>query len=111
VLAASSDDRVRNGVRAMTISQQLFDAGEKSTSLGETMAMAQAEQGNFARAAAIQRDIMAASQKAGFTANVQRMAANLALYERSRPCRTPWIEEDLVSVPTAPVIARAPAGR
>ncbi len=111
VLAASSDDRVRNGVRAMTISQQLFDAGEKSTSLGETMAMAQAEQGNFARAAAIQRDIMAASQKAGFTANVQRMAANLALYERSRPCRTPWIEEDLVSVPTAPVIAGAPAAR
>jgi tetratricopeptide (TPR) repeat protein len=109
VLATSPDDRVRNGGRAMTIAQQLFDAGEKSTSLGETIAMAQAEQGNYVQAIAIQRDVMAASQKAGITANVQRMAANLALYEHRQPCRTPWIEDDLVSVPSAPATPDAVA--
>jgi tetratricopeptide (TPR) repeat protein len=102
VLASSPDARVRDGGRAMTIAQQLFNAGEKSTSLGETMAMALAEQGDFPQAVAIQREIIAAAQKAGLTASVRRMAANLALYERRQPCRTPWIDDDLVSVPTAP---------
>ena len=73
------------------------------TSLGETIAMALAEQRNFAQAISIQRDVIAAAQRAGLTAAVQRMTANLALYERGQPCRTPWIEDDLVSVPTAPV--------
>jgi tetratricopeptide (TPR) repeat protein len=102
VLAASPDDRVRDGARAMTIAQQLFDAGEKSTSLGETIAMALAEQGNYGRAISIQRDVMAAAQKAGLITTAQRMAANLALYERRQPSRTPWIDDDLISVPTAP---------
>jgi tetratricopeptide (TPR) repeat protein len=103
LLATSPDERVRDGARALTIAQQLFDAGEKSTSLGETIAMALAEQGNYAQAVAIQRDVIAAAQKAGLTGAVQRMAANLALYERRQPCRTPWIEDDLVSVPTSAV--------
>ena len=103
LLATSPDAGVRDGARALSIAQQMFDAGEKSTSLGETIAMALAEQGNFAQAVSIQRDVMAAAQKAGLTASVQRMAANLALYERSQPCRTPWIEDDLVSVPTTPL--------
>jgi hypothetical protein len=43
----------------------MFDAGEKSTSLGETIAMALAEQGNFAQAISIQRDVMAAARRDG----------------------------------------------
>ena len=98
ILASSPDSRVRDGARAMTIARQMFDAGEKSTSLGETIAMAEAEQGNYTQAAAIQREVIAAAQKAGMTATAQRMTANLALYERRQPSRTPWLEEDLVSV-------------
>ena len=105
VLATSPDDRARDGRRALTIAQQLFDSGERSTSIGETIAMALAEQGNYGQAISIQRDVLAAAQKAGLTATAQRMSANLALYERRQPCRTPWIEDDLISVPTAPVTA------
>jgi tetratricopeptide (TPR) repeat protein len=105
LLATSPDAGARDGARALSIAQQLFDAGEKSTSLGETIAMALAEQGNFAQAISIQRDVMASAQKAGLTASVQRMAANLALYERHQPSRAPWFEDDLVSVPTTAVTA------
>jgi hypothetical protein len=100
---------VRDGRRALTIAQQLFDSGERSTSIGETIAMALAEQGNYGQAISIQRDVLAAAQKAGLTATAQRMSANLALYERRQPCRTPWIEDDLISVPTAPVTADSAA--
>jgi tetratricopeptide (TPR) repeat protein len=100
LLATSPDEHVRDGARALTMAQQMFDAGEKSTSLGETMAMALAEQGRFAEAISIQRDVIDAAQKAGLTATVERMNANLARYERRQPCRTPWIESDLVSIPT-----------
>ena len=103
VLATAPDAAARDGVRALSIAQQMFDAGEKSTSLGETIAMALAEQGNFAQAAGIQRDVIAAARKAGLAATAQRMTDNLALYERGQPCRTPWIEDDLVAVPTTPV--------
>jgi tetratricopeptide (TPR) repeat protein len=109
LLAASPDDRARDGARALQMAQQMFDAGEKSTSLGETIAMALAEQGNFAQAISIQRDIIAAAQRAGLTTTVQRMTANLALYERRQPCRTPWIEDDLVAVPTTNIAVETPA--
>jgi tetratricopeptide (TPR) repeat protein len=105
LLATSPDAGARDGARALSIAQQMFDAGEKSTALGETIAMALAEQGNFAQAIGIQRDVMASAQRAGMTASVQRMAANLALYERHQPCRAPWFEDDLVSVPTTAVTA------
>lgn len=100
LLAASPDGRTRDGARALTMAQQMFDAGEKTTALGETIAMALAEEGNYAQAVSIQRDVIAAAQKAGLTPSVQRMTANLALYQRRQPCRTPWIEDDLMAVPT-----------
>ena len=103
LLAASPDERVRDGRRALAIAQQLFNGGEKSTLLGETIAMALAEQGNYAQAIAIQRDVIAAARNAGLTPAAQHMAANLALYEHRQPCRTPWSDDDLVSVPSAAV--------
>ena len=74
----------------------MFDAGEKSTALGETIAMALAEQGNFAQAIGIQRDVMAAAQRAGMTAIRSAHGREPRLYERRQPCRTPWFEDDLV---------------
>jgi tetratricopeptide (TPR) repeat protein len=109
LLSTSPDAGVRDGVRALSIAQQMFNAGEKSTSLGETIAMALAEQGNYTQATNIQRDVIAAAQRAGMAPAVQRMTANLALYERHQPCRTPWIEDDLVAVPTSAVTATVPS--
>jgi hypothetical protein len=67
--------------------------------LGETMAMALAQQGQFAEAAEIQRGVIAAAERAGLTQDVRRMTGNLRRYERGEPCRTPWSDDDQVHVP------------
>ena len=47
--------RVRDGQRAKAIVEELLK-GQKTTDLGETMAMTLAELGEYAEAAAIQRE-------------------------------------------------------
>ena len=98
VLATSRDDRVRDAQQALTITQELYK-GERTTALGETIAMALAEYGDFPQAIAIQRDVMAAAERAGMKAQLVRMSENLVLYERHQPCRTPWSEDDLMLRP------------
>ena len=94
VLVTAPDDRVRDGGRAMELVQELFKT-DKSTDLGETMAMTLAELGQYQRAAAIQRGVMAAAEKARVeSAALERMSENLKLYERHEPCRTPWPNDD-----------------
>ncbi|HUK34549.1 MAG TPA: tetratricopeptide repeat protein [Vicinamibacterales bacterium] len=100
VLATSPDDRVRDGQQALTITHELFK-GQRTTELGETIAMALAEYGDFTQAIAIQRDVMTAAKTAGMTAQLPHMEQNLALYERHQPCRTPWTDDDLVLGPSA----------
>jgi tetratricopeptide (TPR) repeat protein len=99
VLATSPDDRVRDGRRAVAITQELFK-GEHTTALGETIAMALAESGDYAQAISIQRDVMSAARQAGLTSQLSHMAANLVLYERHQPSRTPWSDDDLALVQT-----------
>ena len=98
LLAAAPDDRVRDGRRALMIVDQLFKTN-KTTALGETMAMALAEVGDFGQSVGIQREIIQAAQKAGLAADVRRMTANLALYERRRPCRRPWEDNEALAAP------------
>jgi tetratricopeptide (TPR) repeat protein len=104
VLAASPDPRARDGEQSMALVQELFKS-DKSTDLGETMAMALAELGEYEKAAAIQRGVMAAAEKAGLQESVRRMTVNLKLYERRQPCRTPWQDDDPVHNPGPPVSA------
>jgi tetratricopeptide (TPR) repeat protein len=90
VLATVPDDRVRDGERAMELVQELFK-NDKSTDLGETMAMTLAELGEYRQAAAIQRGVMEAAEKAGMERPaLDRMSENLKLYERNQASRTPW---------------------
>ena len=90
LLAAAPDAEVRDGRRAMRLVEQLAVRGERTIDLGETMAMALAEVGRYGEAAAVQRDLVAAAEAEGMRDAVARLAANLRLYERGRPCRTPW---------------------
>lgn len=99
LLATAPDPRVRDGARALQIVQGLPPAA-RTAEAGETLAMAQAELGRFAEAVAIQREVLGAAQGAGDQAAVRRMTANLRLYERKQPCRTPWPEDDPVHRPT-----------
>jgi tetratricopeptide (TPR) repeat protein len=94
LLATSPDDRVRDGKRAMELVQQMLQRG-RTIELGETYAMAMAELGMFREAQALQRDLIAAAQRAGMPAARGRLAARLALYERADPCRTPWTDEEM----------------
>jgi tetratricopeptide (TPR) repeat protein len=94
LLASAPDDRVRDGRQAMTLVQELLKQG-RTLELGETMAMTLAALGQYEQAASVQRDLMAAAEKAGLTNVVPRLAGNLKLYERREPCRTPWTEDEM----------------
>ena len=64
--------------------------GRPSTELGETLAMALAEIGQFDQAVRIQRDVMAANEQAGIADAGRTLATNLELYQSRKPSRTPW---------------------
>ena len=102
LLAAAPDDQVRDGRRAQTIVEGLI-ANQQALDLGETLAMALAEQGQFADAVAIQRGVLDAARQAGFASEAAHMTANLQRYERRQPCREPWSKDDVVHSPGPPV--------
>jgi tetratricopeptide (TPR) repeat protein len=102
LLAAAPDDLVRDGRRAQTIVEGLLTT-VKTLDLGETLAMALAEQGQFADAVSIQRGVLDAARQAGFAQEAARMAANLQRYERRQPCREPWAKDDVVHSPGPPI--------
>jgi len=97
LLAAAPDDGVRDGRRALTLVSGLVRT-DRSTEVGETMAMALAETGQFAEAAGVQRDLIAAARGAGRPDLAARLEENLELYESHRACRTPWRDEDVGDV-------------
>jgi tetratricopeptide (TPR) repeat protein len=102
LLAASFDPRVRDHERAYAIVGELFKTS-KRTEVGETLAMTFADAGQFEEAASVQRGVLAAAERAGLVDDVRRMRANLRLYERRQPCRTPWPDDDPVHRPGPPV--------
>ena len=103
LLAAAPDAAARDGQQALALSQQLLPVVGQTTDMGETLAMAYAEVGNFSQAASIQRELLAAASRAGLNADVRRMNVNLRLYERGQACRTPWQANEGVFSPGPPV--------
>lgn len=112
LLAAAPDAAVRDGARAMALVQDVIK-GNQTTAVGETMAMALAEVGQFSNAVEVQRGVVAAAEQAGLSADVRRMKVNLAGYERRQACRTPWADDDPVHIPSmfAPAAAPSPTGQ
>jgi cytochrome c-type biogenesis protein CcmH/NrfG len=106
LMAAAPEPAARDGSQALAIMQQLLQQvapENRTTQLGETLAMAYAEVGNFGEAAATQRGVLNAAASAGLNADVRRMTANLGLYERGQACRTPWQPNETVFSPGPPV--------
>ena len=99
VLAAAPDDKVRDGRRAAAL-QQSAVALVRASDFLETMAMAQAELGQFTEAARWQRDAIAAAEKAGLADVARRITDNLQLYEARRPCRTPYRADEPIEFQT-----------
>ena len=102
VLAASPDAGVRDGARALALVDQLLKGG-RNLELGETLAMALAELGDYATAAATLRDVVASAERAGLRDAARRLSVNLRLYESRQPCRAPWQNDDPVHSPGPPV--------
>jgi tetratricopeptide (TPR) repeat protein len=98
LLAAAPDDSVRDGREARRLTEQLLQS-HRSAALSETMAMAAAEVGRFDEAVRWQQDAIAAATAAAQHDSAARMQENLALYRSSRPCRTPWRDDDPVYAP------------
>lgn len=94
LLAAAPADGVRDGQRAMLIVETLLE-DEQSFVLGETYAMVLAELGQFTEAVAVQRDLIEAAEQTGAGDLLSGLRANLLLYERGEPCRTPWTPTEL----------------
>lgn len=92
LLAAAPDDRVRDGRRALALTQELLKR-QQSSDVGETLAMTLAELGQYEEAAALQRELMEAVKQAGRDDLLQVMAENLMRYESRKPCRTPWRDD------------------
>jgi tetratricopeptide (TPR) repeat protein len=89
VLAASPDDKVRDGQRALRFVQPVLRQVRAADTL-ETMAMVQAELGQFTEAVTWQKEAIAAAGRSGEREIASRIADNLRLYESRKPCRTPW---------------------
>ena len=98
VLAAAPDDRVRDGARARMLLAGLLK-NQRTPALAESMAMAQAELGQFKDAVAWQRTAIELARGAGRTESIAHLNEMLALYGSGRPCRTPWTNDDPVHHP------------
>jgi tetratricopeptide (TPR) repeat protein len=90
LLAASPDDGVRDGRQALSIAQGLIDKGIRGVEALETMAMAQAEAGQYSAAVTWQRDAIDTAVRTGERGIADLIADNLRLYQAGKPCRTPW---------------------
>ena len=89
VLAAAPDDNVRDGRRALATIQPVI-AQVRVTDTLETMAMAQAESGQFTEAVRWQKEAIDGAERNGQHDIAARIGDNLRLYESRKPCRTPY---------------------
>jgi tetratricopeptide (TPR) repeat protein len=89
LLAASPDDDVRDGKRALALAQRLAEPYRMPKDL-EILAMAYAECGDFDAAVSAQRD--AVGNAIGFNRMdlLPRLMENLARFQSHKPSRSPW---------------------
>ena len=92
LLAASPDDSVRDGDRALLLAAEVVQAHPGLQS-AQTYAMALAEKGRFKEAAAAQREVIKRFEESG--GEEDRAAIfrrRLELYEAGEPVRAPWLD-------------------
>lgn len=88
VLATASDATLRNGARAVALSEPLCQPREQAAAARlETLAAAYAETGAFDQARALAALAVEAAVKAGDEALAVRVRQHLALYQAGRPLR------------------------
>ena len=89
VLAAAPDDGVRDGRRAVQLTQPLVTSRMPLDHI-ETLAMIAAENGLWETAIEMQQGAVDTVGKAGLDEALSRLQANLERYRAEQPCREPW---------------------
>ncbi len=92
--AAAPDESVRDGRRALGLIEQLIQAGQQSTDVGETLAMAMAALGEFEQAVGFQSQAIEVVRNAGQTDLLDTMNERLRAYRASRAWLVPWPDDD-----------------
>ena len=86
VMSSAPEDAVRDGARALELAMRVYDVQKKAI-VGETIAMAFAELGEFERALAIQREMIKIVEAAGDERLLAVMRERLAAYTRREAWR------------------------
>ncbi len=89
VLAASEDDEVRDGERALNLAQQLFQRAH-TPAHGAVLAMAYAGTGNFEEAASWQERLIENLERTSPPEALEEARERLAAYREGRKIRAPW---------------------
>ena len=99
LLAASPDSTIRDGSRAVQLTQKLLE-NQSSVDVDHaaTLAMALAEVGEFSKAVQLQRNLLAEVERAGRHDLARSLRENLRLYESRQACRIPWPEDVEITV-------------
>lgn len=107
LLAACPDSAVRDGKRAVALAEEKLTQESKPVYV-QTMAMAYAEAGDFAKAVEKQRaavDVVENLMKTG-SENLgdllKMLKEDLKFYEQQKPCRRPWMQNDPIFFPSRP---------
>jgi tetratricopeptide (TPR) repeat protein len=93
LLAASPEDHVRDGARALTISESLLQQYPAVENV-ETLAMAYAETGRYDKAIESQDAAIGMAFSTGRVDSLPRLERNLARYRDGKPCREPLAADD-----------------
>ena len=99
VLAASPQDGLRDGRRALAIMEDLSKTQPQTLPMAETTAMALAELGRFVEALEWQRSAIASATQGERGDLASKLAINLRLYQNRQPCRAPWSDDDPIHYP------------
>ncbi|MBP6823003.1 MAG: tetratricopeptide repeat protein [Acidobacteria bacterium] len=101
LLAASPDQKIRDGKRAVGIVQSVF-SDQRNPNFAQSVAMAFAEVGQFDQAIELQQLAIDAARDSNHSTLQKMLAEDLARYRRKLPCRRPWLENDSIFSPAPP---------
>jgi tetratricopeptide (TPR) repeat protein len=105
LLSAAPDPAARDGLLALRLMEGLLAAQPNSIEIGETMAMAMAENGIWVDALNWQEGTLEGARELEFEPEaIAWLEANLARYRRSEPARQPWRQGHAVFQPAGPPI-------
>ncbi len=108
ILATAPDPSVRDGRRALELLNQLIQAGQQSTDVGETLAMAMASLGEFEQAVRFQTQAIEVVRRAGQARLLGPMNERLRAYREAREWSVPWPDDDPLHARPADVVPAPP---